>query len=120
MKRLDAGEVIIGDGSYTMTLEKRGYALGNANTSEASVEHPEAVRQLAIEYARAGADITQTYTFFSDDQRLKEWHGEQVPTVRKINRRGKYPFLGGKYSSLGKEISILERKHCSLGKIFIK
>ena len=99
MKRLDAGEVIIGDGSYTMTLEKRGYALGNANTSEASVEHPEAVRQLAIEYARAGADITQTYTFFSDDQRLKEWHGEQVPTVSTVSEQeGKFPFLGREIS----------------------
>lgn len=70
-----------GDGSYTITLEKRGYVLGNAHTSEASVEHPDAVKQLALEFARAGADITQTYTFWSDDQRLKEWHGEGVPSV---------------------------------------
>ena len=25
MERLDAGEVVIGDGSYVFTLEKRGY-----------------------------------------------------------------------------------------------
>ena len=74
----------MGDGSYTITLEKRGYVLANAWTPESSVEHPDAVRQLAIEFARAGADITQTYTFFSDDQRLKEWHGDNVPKVRKI------------------------------------
>ena len=83
LQRLKDGEVILGDGSYTITLEKRGYVLANAWTPESSVEHPDAVRQLAIEFARAGADITQTYTFFSDDQRLKEWHGDNVPKVRK-------------------------------------
>ena len=81
IRRLKAGEVILGDGSYTVTLEKRGYVLANAWTPESSVEHPEAVRQLALEFARAGADITQTYTFFSDDKRLKEWHGDKVPSV---------------------------------------
>ena len=44
IERLKAGEVILGDGSYTVTLEKRGYVLANAWTSESSVEHPEAVR----------------------------------------------------------------------------
>merc|ERR1739848_880412 len=72
LKRLGAGEVILGDGSYTITLEKRGYVLCNAWTPEAAVEHPDAVRNLALEFARAGGDITQTYTFFSDDKRLKE------------------------------------------------
>ena len=64
LKRLGAGEVILGDGSYTITLEKRGYVLCNAWTPEAAVEHPDAVRNLALEFARAGGDITQTYTFF--------------------------------------------------------
>jgi len=78
--------VILGDGSYTVTLEKRGYVLANAWTPESSVEHPEAVRQLALEFARAGADVTQTYTFFSDDKRLKEWHGDKVPSCDAINK----------------------------------
>ena len=86
LERLRNGEVIIGDGSYTVTLEHRGYTLGNAHTPEATVEHPEAVRALALEFARAGADITQTYTFFSDDQRLKEWHGPDVPSCNEINQ----------------------------------
>ena len=34
---------------------------------ESSVEHPEAVENLAEEFARAGADITQTFTFYSRD-----------------------------------------------------
>ena len=31
------------------------------------MEHPEAVVNLAEEYARAGADITQTFTYYSRD-----------------------------------------------------
>ena len=31
------------------------------------MEHPAAVENLAEEYARAGADITQTFTFYSRD-----------------------------------------------------
>ena len=79
LERLDAGEVIIGDGSYVNTLEKRGYVkveiLSRASivvdaaatntltargytlcvakagnyTPESSVEHPQAVEQLAQE-----------------------------------------------------------------------
>jgi len=86
LQRLKAGEIILGDGSYTVTLEKRGYVLANAWTPESSVEHPDAVRQLGLEFARAGADITQTYTFFSDDKRLKEWHGNSVPSCAEINK----------------------------------
>lgn len=65
-----------------MTLEKRGYILATCWTPECTVEHPEAVLQLANEYARAGADVTQTCTFRSDDNRLKELHGESAPLVR--------------------------------------
>jgi len=66
-ERLDAGEVIIGDGSYCNTLEKRGYVKAGCYTPESSVEHPEAVENLAEEFSRAGADITQTFTFYSRD-----------------------------------------------------
>merc|ERR1719427_648410 len=67
LERLDAGEVILGDGSYVNTLEKRGYVKAGNYTPESSIEHPQAVEQLAQEFARAGADITQTFTFYSRD-----------------------------------------------------
>jgi len=85
LDRLKAGEVILGDGSYTITLEKRGYVLTNAWTPESAVEHPDAVQNLAMEFARAGGDVTQTYTFFSDDKRLKDWHGPDIPSCEQIN-----------------------------------
>ena len=36
-------------------------------TPESSVEHPEPVENLAEEFARAGADITQTFTYYNLD-----------------------------------------------------
>merc|ERR1712172_274798 len=53
-----------------MTLEKRGYATAGSWTPEAAAEHPEAIEQLGIEFARAGADITQTFTFWAHDDAL--------------------------------------------------
>ena len=41
-----SGEVILGDGSYIMTLEKRGYATAGSWTPEAAAEHPEAIEQV--------------------------------------------------------------------------
>ena len=38
LARLGQGEVIIGDGSYVVTLEKRGYVKAGDWTPEASVE----------------------------------------------------------------------------------
>lgn len=72
LARLKSGEVIVGDGSYVFTLEKRGYVKAGNYTPESSVEHPEAVEQLAREFARAGADITQTFTFYSRDVGVPE------------------------------------------------
>merc|ERR1712002_814256 len=71
LDRLRDGEVIVGDGSYVFTLEKRGYVLAGKYTPEAACEHPEAVKQLAVEYARAGADVTQTFTYGSTKQILE-------------------------------------------------
>ena len=46
--RLASGEVILGDGSYIMTLEKRGYATAGSWTPEAAAEHPEAIEQVGM------------------------------------------------------------------------
>jgi len=68
--RLASGEVLLGDGSYVMTLEKRGYTTAGQWTPEAAAEHPAAVEQLGVEFARAGGDITQTFTFWAHDDAL--------------------------------------------------
>lgn len=71
MERLDAGEIVIGDGGFVFALEKRGYVKAGPWTPEAAAEHPEAVRQLHREFLRAGSDVMQTFTFYASDDKLE-------------------------------------------------
>merc|ERR1711872_1081873 len=81
LARLGQGEVIIGDGSYVITLEKRGYVKAGDWTPEASVEDPEGVKELAKEFARAGADVTQTFTFYSTDDWVGTFEEDEAPRL---------------------------------------
>merc|ERR1719350_819692 len=89
LERLGQGEVILGDGSYVVTLEKRGYVKAGDWTPEASVEEPEGVKMLATEFAKAGADVTQTFTFYSTDDWIDTFDcsdkGKKKATCREIN-----------------------------------
>ncbi|RMX36655.1 hypothetical protein pdam_00015005 [Pocillopora damicornis] len=71
LKRLDTVEVVIGDGGFLYCMERRGYVKAGAWTPEATVEHPEAVRQLHSEFLRAGADVMQTFTFYASKDKLE-------------------------------------------------
>jgi len=71
LERLNAGEIVIGDGGFVFALEKRGYVKAGPWTPEASVEHPEAVKQLHREFLRAGADVMQAFTFYASDDKLE-------------------------------------------------
>ena len=42
LERLNAGEVLVGDGGMIHALEKRGYVKAGLWTPECTVEHPEA------------------------------------------------------------------------------
>ena len=42
LERLNAGEVVIGDGGFLHALEKRGYLKAGVYTPECTVEHPDA------------------------------------------------------------------------------
>ena len=42
LERLDAGEVVVGDGGFVFALEKRGYVKAGPWTPEAVREYPEA------------------------------------------------------------------------------
>uniref|UniRef100_G1SMM6 Betaine--homocysteine S-methyltransferase n=1 Tax=Oryctolagus cuniculus TaxID=9986 RepID=G1SMM6_RABIT len=71
LERLNAGEVVIGDGGFVFALEKRGYVKAGPWTPEAAVEHPEAVRQLHREFLRAGSNVMQTFTFYASEDKLE-------------------------------------------------
>ncbi|XP_071380784.1 betaine--homocysteine S-methyltransferase 1-like isoform X3 [Centroberyx affinis] len=78
LQRLDAGEIIIGDGGFVFALEKRGYVKAGPWTPEAAAEHREAVRQLHREFLRAGSNVMQTFTFYASDDKLENKYFEHV------------------------------------------
>lgn len=88
MERLDNG-VVIGDGGFVFALEKRGYVKAGPWTPEATVEHPEAVRQLHREFLRAGSDVMQTFTFYASDDKLMNRgnEAEKKYTGAMVNQR---------------------------------
>jgi len=70
---------IIGDGGYTLVLEKRGYVYPGRWTPESIVEYPDAVRRVHYDFMRAGADVLQAYSFNSNEGYLKaKWNGTDV------------------------------------------
>ena len=75
LERLDAGEVVMGDGGYITEMERRGYATAGPWTPEVNVEHPHAVECLHEEFARAGSDVLQAFTFYANDYLDKEKTG---------------------------------------------
>ena len=62
--------VIIGDGGFVFSLEKRGYVKAGPWTPEATIEAPDGVKQLHREFLRAGADVMQTFTFYASEDKL--------------------------------------------------
>ena len=44
------------------------------------IQDPDGVKQLAKEFARAGADVTQTFTFYSTD----DWVGGKLGSSRHV------------------------------------
>ncbi|XP_023585224.1 S-methylmethionine--homocysteine S-methyltransferase BHMT2 isoform X2 [Trichechus manatus latirostris] len=93
LERLDSGEVVIGDGSFLITLEKRGYVKAGRWTPEAVVEHPNAVRQLHMEFLRAGSNVMQTFTFSASEDNMEskyfEHAEEAVWAVEVLKEAGK-------------------------------
>uniref|UniRef100_A0A3B4ZS28 Betaine--homocysteine S-methyltransferase 1-like n=1 Tax=Stegastes partitus TaxID=144197 RepID=A0A3B4ZS28_9TELE len=85
LERLEAGEVVIGDGGFVFALEKRGYVKAGPWTPEAAAEHPEAVRQLHREFLRAGSNVMQTFTFYASDDKLENRGNAQAFTGQQIN-----------------------------------
>ncbi|XP_071539803.1 betaine--homocysteine S-methyltransferase 1-like [Panulirus ornatus] len=80
LERLQEG-VVIGDGGFVMGLEKRGYVNSATWTPEATVEHPEAVRQMHREFLRAGSDVMQAFTYNGSDDKLALREGSVAKAV---------------------------------------
>jgi betaine-homocysteine S-methyltransferase len=65
-------DVILGDGGAIFELERRGYVSAGPFTPEVVIEHPEAVKQLQTDFARAGAQVLQALTYYAHEEKLKE------------------------------------------------
>ncbi len=63
-------EVVLGDGGAVFEMERRGYVSAGPFTPEVNIEFPEAVRQLYTDYARAGSDVLQAFTYYAHEDKL--------------------------------------------------
>jgi len=71
LERIKKG-IIIGDGGTIFELERRGYVSAGPFTPEVVIEHPEAVKQLQTDFARAGADVLQACAYYAHKEKLKD------------------------------------------------
>lgn len=62
---------VIGDGGTIFELERRGYVSAGPFTPQVVIEHPDAVMQLQIDFARAGAEVLQACTYYAHEEKLK-------------------------------------------------
>jgi betaine-homocysteine S-methyltransferase len=64
--------VVLGDGGAIFELERRGYISAGPFTPQVVIEHPESVRQLQTDFARAGAEVLQALTYYAHEEKLKD------------------------------------------------
>src|SRR5215471_17051679 len=69
LQRLKEGPVL-GDGGYLLELEKRGWVRPGPFTPEVAIVYPDALRELHIEFRRAGAEVLQALTFYASRDKL--------------------------------------------------
>ncbi len=65
-------DVVLGDGGALFEMERRGYVSAGPFTPEVCIEHPEALKQLQIDFARAGAQVLQALTYYANEEKLKD------------------------------------------------
>lgn len=70
LQRLEEGPVL-GDGGYLLELEKRGWVCAGPFTPEVVLLHPEAVRELHLEFRNAGSEVLQALTFYASRDKLR-------------------------------------------------
>src|ERR1700735_2663207 len=69
LERLKEGPVL-GDGGYLLELESRGWGRAGPFTPEVVLTHPEALRELHVEFREAGSEVLQALTFYASRDKL--------------------------------------------------
>jgi betaine-homocysteine S-methyltransferase len=70
LDRLKEGAVICAEG-YLFELERRGYLQAGPFVPEVVLEHPDLVRQLHREFAHAGSDVVEAFTYYAHREKLR-------------------------------------------------
>lgn len=65
-------DIVLGDGGALFEMERRGYLGAGPFTPEVCIDHPEAVKQLQTDFARAGAQVLQGLTYYAHEEKLKD------------------------------------------------
>ncbi|MCF8143309.1 MAG: homocysteine S-methyltransferase family protein [Deltaproteobacteria bacterium] len=65
-------KAVLGDGGAVFELERRGYMSAGPFVPEVAIQHPEALRQLQVDFARAGAQVLQALTYYAHEEKLRQ------------------------------------------------
>lgn len=65
-------DFVLGDGGSLFEMERRGYVSAGPFTPEVTIEHPEAVKQLHTDFARAGSQVLQALTYYAHEAKLRQ------------------------------------------------
>jgi betaine-homocysteine S-methyltransferase len=84
LERLGRGPVICAEG-YLFELERRGYLQAGSYVPEVVLEHPEVVRQLHLDFVRAGSDVVETLTYYGHREKLSVIGKEEL--LEPLNRQ---------------------------------
>ena len=85
LERLKETKLLVGDGAWGTMLQKSGLKAGEC-PEEWNVTHAQEIRNIASQYARAGADIVLTNTFGGSFFKLKKYSLEA--RTRELNEAG--------------------------------
>src|SRR5215213_6572039 len=84
LERLAQGPVLCAEG-YLFELERRGYLQAGAYVPEVVLEHPELVAQLHREFAHAGSDVVEAFTYYAHREKLRLIGAEHL--LEPLNRQ---------------------------------
>jgi betaine-homocysteine S-methyltransferase len=69
-ERLDAGPVICAEG-FLFELERRGYLSAGEFVPEVSLEYPEALKALHVDFQHAGSNVVEAFTYNGHREKMR-------------------------------------------------
>ena len=70
---------------YLFELERRGYLQAGGYVPQVVLDHPEKVSELHREFAHAGSDVVEAFTYYAHREKLRLIGKEDL--LEKINRQ---------------------------------